>query len=121
MELAVVLDCADPERLAGFWSTALGYRRTGGEAPYVVLADPGGRWPELLLQRVPEPKRGKNRAHLDLRVSTLEPHLARLLEAGARRLRGPFDDGGWLTVVLADPEGDEFCLIVPPGGLPTRG
>ncbi|AEW97790.1 MULTISPECIES: VOC family protein [Streptomycetaceae] len=114
MELAMVLDCADPERLAAFWAGALGYRRTGGDPPYVGLADPAGRRPDLLLQRVPEPRSGKNRMHLDLRVDALQPHLDRLLADGARRLRGPFDDRGWLTAVLADPEGNEFCLIVPP-------
>ena len=58
-------------------------------------------------------RNGKNRMHLDLRVPALEPDLGRLLALGARTLRGPFDDRGWLTVVLADPEGNEFCLIVP--------
>ncbi len=114
MELVWVLDCADPERIAGFWATALGYRRQEFTPPYLALTDPAGRWPELLLQQVPEPKQGKNRMHLDLRVNDLEPELERLLAAGAQRVRGPFDDNGWLTCVLGDPEGNEFCLLVPP-------
>jgi predicted enzyme related to lactoylglutathione lyase len=114
---AVVLDCADPDALAGFWSNALGYRvAPAGHGAYVTLHDPAGRRPDLLLQRVPEPKSGKNRMHLDLRTDAVEPHLGRLRDLGASVLRGPFDDAGWLTTVLADPEGNEFCLIVPPGG-----
>ncbi|MET9297513.1 VOC family protein [Streptomyces sp. NPDC003077] len=118
MELAVVLDCADREALAVFWADALGYRRVRAQPPYVALAPPEGSGPELLLQQVPEPKRGKNRMHIDLRVPALEPDLGRLLALGARLLRGPFDDEGWWTAVLADPEGNEFCLIAVPGSPP---
>ncbi len=113
-ELVIVLDCADPVGLADFWAGALGYRIAGTSLPYTGLKDPRGHLPTLLLQQVPEPKHGKNRMHLDLRVGALEPTLSRLLSYGARRVRGPFDDRGWLTTVLADPEGNEFCLIVPP-------
>ncbi len=113
MDLAIVLDCSDPRALASFWTRALGYRVAADRLPYVTLDDPRGRWPQLLLQQVPERRNGKNRMHLDLRVPALEPDLGRLLALGARTLRGPFDDRGWLTVVLADPEGNEFCLIVP--------
>ncbi|NYI04892.1 VOC family protein [Allostreptomyces psammosilenae] len=118
MRLVCVLDCADPDRLAAFWAAALRYRRQGDgpAAQYVSLLDPLGRGPELLLQRVPEPKDGKNRMHLDLRVPGAEGELDRLLRIGATRLRGPFDEDGWVTTVLADPEGNEFCLVVPPEG-----
>ncbi|GCD48259.1 VOC family protein [Streptomyces paromomycinus] len=111
-ELVMVLDCADREALADFWSQALGYRVTRTTPPYTALTDPEGRGPELLLQQVPEPKRGKNRMHLDLRVPAMEPALSRVVALGARVLRGPFDDAGCPTTVLADPEGNEFCLIV---------
>ncbi|MFD7919354.1 VOC family protein [Streptomyces sp. NPDC059740] len=114
-ELALVLDCADNDRLAEFWCAALGYRRVRAVAPYVSLGPPAGHGPELLLQQVPEPKRVKNRMHLDLRVPELEPELSRLLACGAGIVRGPFDDNGVLTTVLADPEGNEFCLLVWPG------
>ncbi|WEV29346.1 VOC family protein [Streptomyces sp. 71268] len=115
MILALVLDCSDPDALAPFWAQALGYRVVRANAPYVALGDPHGVGPELLLQRVPEPKRGKNRMHLDLRVPRMEPELARLRALGARAVRGPFDDEGWLTTVLLDPEGNEFCVLeVPP-------
>ncbi|NSC25391.1 VOC family protein [Streptomyces albus subsp. chlorinus] len=114
-QLALVLDCADNDRLARFWCAVLGYRRVRAVDPYVSLAPSDGKGPELLLQRVPEPKRGKNRMHLDLRVPRLEPELSRLQACGATVLRGPFDDNGILTTVLADPEGNEFCLLVWPG------
>lgn len=109
--IAWVVDCADPEALAPFWAQTLGYDVVRRNPPYVALGHPAGTRPELLLQRVPEPKEGKNRMHLDLRVGALEDELGRLLGLGARRLRGPFDDQGCRTVVLADPEGNEFCLI----------
>src|SRR5882757_1167124 len=113
-QLLPVLDCVDADRLADFWAATLGYRRGGFHPPYVSLTDPDDKGPELLLQQVPEPKAGKNRMHLDLRVGDTEPTLARVRTLGARVLRGPFDDNGWLTTVLADPEGNEFCVLVPP-------
>ncbi len=63
---------------------------------------------------MPEPKRRKNRIHLDLRVPRMEPELARLRALGARAVRGPFDDEGWLTTVLLDPQGNEFCVLEVP-------
>ncbi|MQY06188.1 VOC family protein [Actinomadura macrotermitis] len=114
MRPVFVLDCADPGRLADFWAAALGYRRGPSEPPYVSLTDPDGEGATLLLQRVPEPKIGKNRMHLDMRVTDMDAELRRVTALGARVLRGPFVDNGWPTTVLADPEGNEFCLIVEP-------
>ncbi|MFC5753819.1 VOC family protein [Actinomadura rugatobispora] len=116
MRQVFVLDCADPERLAAFWAAALRYRRHPHSPPYTALDDPRGEGPKWLLQRVPEPKVGKNRMHPDLRVTDMDGELARLTGLGATVVRGPFDDEGWLTTVLADPEGNEFCLIVEPEG-----
>ena len=70
--------------------------------------------PDMLLQGVPEPKQGKNRTHLDLRVEDSEAEVARLVALGATVLRGPVDDEGHWTTVLADPEANEFCVIVSP-------
>ena len=78
MRVVVVLDCLQPERLAQFWADALGYRRAPSGGPYLVLVSDAQPGPELVLQRVPEPKAGKNRMHLDLRVPELEPEPARL-------------------------------------------
>ncbi|NEA28587.1 VOC family protein [Actinomadura bangladeshensis] len=114
MELVFVLDCGDPEALAGFWAAALGYDRSEYDPPYVALTDPSGKGPRILLQRVPEPKTAKNRMHPDLRITDMEAELARVTALGATVVRGPFLDDGWLTTVLADPQGNEFCLIRPP-------
>lgn len=116
VRLLYVLDCADPEALADFWAPALGFRRGRFHPPYLRLTDPAGRWPDLLLQRVPEPKAGKNRMHLDVQVLDLQPELERLSELGARVIVPAHDDNGFLTAVLADPQGNEFCLITPPIG-----
>lgn len=113
-ELVCVLDCRDADRLADFWAAVLGYRRGQFHPPYVSLRDPNGRAAELLLQQVPEAKTGKNRMHVDLRVPAMEPALSETVALGARIVRGPWDDNGWLTTVLADPEDNEFCILVPP-------
>ncbi|MFA1547805.1 VOC family protein [Actinomadura chokoriensis] len=115
MELVFVLDCGDPDALADFWSAALHYARGEFDPPYVRLTDPSGRRPTLLLQRVPEPKAGKNRMHPDLRITDMEAELARVTALGATVVHATFVDNGWPTTVLADPEGNEFCLIAPPG------
>jgi catechol 2,3-dioxygenase-like lactoylglutathione lyase family enzyme len=119
MRLIHVLDCADPEALAGFWSAALGFRRHGFHPPYLRLSDPDDRWPDLLLQQVPEPKIGKNRMHLDIQVADAAQaahQVERLRGLGATVVADQHDDAGYLTAVLADPQGNEFCVIVPPAG-----
>jgi predicted enzyme related to lactoylglutathione lyase len=118
MRLVVVLDCDDADALADFWASALGYRRGPFGSPYVRLTDPRGRWPDLLLQQVPEPKGGKNRMHLDLQVRDVDDEVRRLVAAGASVIAPAHDDEGFLTVVLADPQGNEFCVIRPPDGDP---
>src|SRR5437016_3758220 len=60
-KLGLVLDCADADKLAEFWSAAIGYTMLGGAGSYVLLVDDTGQQPKLLLQRVDEPKAGKNR------------------------------------------------------------
>jgi predicted enzyme related to lactoylglutathione lyase len=116
MRINYVLDCADADALADFWAAALGYERGDFRppSPYVSLDGSAAGQPDWLLQQVPEPKPGKNRMHVDLRVTDSEPEVARLLTLGATVLQGPFDDEGHWTTVLADPEGNEFCVIVSP-------
>ena len=71
-ELGLVLDCADPEKLAEFWAPALGYVNLGTAGSYVALFPDGTPGPKLLLQRVDEPKAGKNRMHFDIEVADIE-------------------------------------------------
>ncbi|HAM01951.1 MAG TPA: glyoxalase [Acidimicrobiaceae bacterium] len=109
------IDAADPNGLAGFWQDALGWRRTFEEEGQVALEPPAGSAedgvvPDLLFLRVPEDKAGKNRLHLDLRPTDQAAEVARLEGLGARRVdvgQGP--QSTW--VVMADPEGNEFCVL----------
>ena len=112
MHIAVVLDCADPEGLARFWAQALGYRQQPLQEPYLMLLPAlRGAGPVLALQRVPEPKVGKNRMHLDIVVDDVEAEVNRLEGLGARRLHDGVQSLGptrWVT--MADPEDNEFCV-----------
>jgi len=113
----LVVDSADPSRSAAFWEAALGWRRTYDTDDEVALEPPAGS-PEdgivadLLFVRVPGPKTGKNRLHLDLRPVDQAAEVARLEGLGAQRVdigQGP--DVSW--VVMADPVGNEFCVLRP--------
>ena len=119
-ELAI--DCADPHALARFWCAVLGYEVLDEEEDGVVTigapasADeqprPGPVPPTLTFARVPEGKVGKNRLHLDLSPSDQDQdaEVRRVLELGARHADvGQAGDEPW--VCLADPEGNEFCIL----------
>jgi hypothetical protein len=104
-----VIDRADPEALAKFWTAALGYRGVGFGDPYFLLLPPHRAHPPVILQRVPEPKRDKARIHFDLRVDDVEAEVRRLEALGAHRVDvGQGADVEW--VPMADPEGNEFCV-----------
>jgi hypothetical protein len=105
----VVIDCADPEWLAPFWAEATGYERVWSNEAFIVLSSQDADRPNLLLQRVPEPKVGKNRVHIDLGARDLEAEEARLEQLGATR--GQLHDLGFARWrVMADPDGNEFCI-----------
>ena len=109
--LGLVLDCSEPDTLAAFWSAAIGYTVVGGAGNYVLLVDAEGRQPKLLLQRVTEPKSGKNRVHFDIDTPTVDEEVARLEGLGARRvIADAIEEHGNRWVVMADPEGNEFCV-----------
>ena len=116
---AVCIDTTDPPRLAAFWEAVLGWRRTYEEPDEIVLEPPAGSpedgvWPDLLFLRVPEEKAVKNRLHIDLRPDDRDAEVARLEALGARRAdvgQGP--DVTW--VVMADPDGNEFCVLKAAG------
>ncbi|WP_432977990.1 VOC family protein [Dactylosporangium sp. CA-233914] len=139
-EVQITFDCADPAKLAAFWAEALGYEVQGPPAGFAsweqaldafgvpeqerdsrsAIVAPSG--PRVFFQRVPEGKQVKNRVHLDVRAApglqgqarmeALEAEATRLTALGATRLArhepGPPLSAG--HIVLADPEGNEFCL-----------
>ncbi|MFD7517367.1 VOC family protein [Streptomyces niveus] len=115
---AIVIDCRDPERLAVFWSQLLGSTIASRTGPYVWLTIPGDG-PVLGFQRVDEPTPGKNRTHMDLAFPDPVAERERIEALGGRWLE-QYTEGGFL--VMADPEGNEFCVI-PEGsvGLDSQG
>ena len=116
-ELVIVIDCADLDRSAAFWSAVLGYTASpAGTGPYRSLEPESGAGIDVLLQRVPDVKGQKNRLHLDLRTPDLDAEVRRVLGLGATLLTsGPVTEDGWLWHILADPDGNEFCVLQPPG------
>ncbi len=107
---ALAIDAVDVEAVASFWCQVLGYEVVERDEDVVSIA--GQHGPAIDVLAVPEPKTVKNRLHLDLRAhgtSTAE-ELARLVSLGARRVDvGQGADVSW--TVLADPEGNELCLL----------
>lgn len=118
--LVLVLDCHDLQESAGFWCQALGYNRPfQPSGPYLNLVSAFDGGLELLLQEVPESKTIKNRLHLDLRTRVLEVEVERLLALGALLITtSPLVEHGWRWHVLADLDGNEFCVLQPPDDFP---
>ena len=111
---AVVIDCNDFPRMLAFWQAALGYvPREPPEEGWVVLRDPGGHGVNVSLQRVPEPRAGKNRLHLDLYTAEPAAEVERLLALGATR-HPRIPEPGEDFVLLQDPEGNVFCVVDKP-------
>ena len=106
----VVIDCADHDVVVPFWTAALGWRSHPVNAQYVSLQPPPGvAGPAILFQKVPEPKQVKNRVHLDLGGDDMAEAVARLAHLGARVIaQRSLGDFTW--TVMADPEGNEFCV-----------
>ena len=109
-KMGLVLDCRDPDALARFWAEALGYTTMGTAGNYVLLVDGDGQGPKLLLQRVPEPKAGKNRMHLDVETPDVDGEVGRLERLGAKRTGDAYTEHDTRWVVMSDPEGNEFCV-----------
>jgi catechol 2,3-dioxygenase-like lactoylglutathione lyase family enzyme len=110
----IVVDCADPAKVSAFWQAVLGwdYRRKSDD--WHSLQNPNG-WPHLSFGTVPEGKVVKNRVHLDIRPTsgTRDEERARLERLGATTLRLVDDDPDDVHEIMADPEGNEFCLLNP--------
>jgi Glyoxalase-like domain len=112
---SVVVDCRDPAGPADFWCRALGYRVVSSDDDEVDIAPDEGRFPGLVFLRVDDAKTVKNRLHLDLNPDDQAAEVARLIALGATRVDvGQRPDASW--TVLADPEGNEFCVLTPQEG-----
>jgi hypothetical protein len=110
----ICIDSTDPAPLARWWADLLGWRITEEDDDEVVLEPPKGSKedgvsPDILFLKVPEPKTVKDRLHIDLRPDDQAAEVARAEALGATRVDIGQGDTTW--VVLADPEGNEFCIL----------
>jgi predicted enzyme related to lactoylglutathione lyase len=110
---AVTIDCLDPHALAGFWCSVFATEidTIEGDPTHHIDLLPAAGAPTIRLQRVSEPKTVRDRIHLDLMVDDVDLAIGRAIELGAQRKDGvePREYGAG-TVVMMDPEGNEFCL-----------
>ena len=109
----MVIDSVDPARIAPFWCALLGVQERGWFSDdYLLLTDADGAVPKIAFQRVPETKSIKNRVHVDLAVSDLPAAVDRVLELGGSIVSEERELDGARWRVMADPEGNEFCLAL---------
>ena len=104
----MTIDCADPRRLAQFWTAALNVEVEQDHGEFLVLG-PIGSGLRLGLQRVGDPTAGKNRVHPDFHVADRGAEVARLVEMGAVEV-AEHSVPGLTWTVLTDPAGNEFCV-----------
>ena len=113
----ITIDCHDPLKVAQFWAAALDWKITEQDEIEVVIelldgSPEQGRIPDILFLRNPDKKTGKNRLHLDLRPLDQAAEVARLEALGAKRIEiGQSDEPEATWIVMADPEGNEFCVL----------
>lgn len=108
----IAIDALEPRVVADFWCRVLDWKILEEDTDGFSIGPPGAAWPTIDVLGVPESKSVKNRLHFDLRAdgTSTEAELQRLLDLGAREVDvGQRPDVTW--VVLADPEGNEFCLL----------
>ncbi|WP_099025233.1 VOC family protein [Mycolicibacterium palauense] len=104
----ITVDCADPERLGGWWAQAVGGEVIPVAPGEYVLVQPAAG-PRLGFQRVEDATPGKNRVHVDFGAPDMEAEVARLVSLGATETgRHAFDQYRWVT--LSDPDGNAFCV-----------
>jgi predicted enzyme related to lactoylglutathione lyase len=106
----IVIDCADPPRLARFWAAVVGGEAVDREPDWSYVDPPGGPL-RLAFQKVPEGKNGKNRLHLDVDVADIDAERERLDGEGATVVADMRTDSHGRFQVMRDPEGNEFCLV----------
>lgn len=108
----IVIDCASPIPLGEFWRAVLGWEYRRHSEGWVSLENPAGG-PHLSFDQVPEAKSVKNRVHLDIRPveRSREEERERLESLGATTLQLVDDNPQDVHYIMADPEGNEFCLL----------
>ncbi|WP_341721362.1 VOC family protein [Micromonospora sp. FIMYZ51] len=106
---SLTVDARDPARLARWWAEALGYQVVTERPDEVEIRQSADRLPGIVFVPVNGAKEGKNRLHLDLRPADREAEVERLVDMGARHVDVGQDGDDW--TVLADPEGNEFCVL----------
>ncbi len=106
----VTVDCLDPQRLARFWSELTGHAIVHEEGPFVFLAGPTREVTALAFHRVDAPTPGKNRVHVDFRVTDLDGTCTTVERLGGTVVE-QHDEMGVRWRVAADPEGNVFCLV----------
>jgi predicted enzyme related to lactoylglutathione lyase len=109
----VVIDCADHGVVVPFWEAALGWTSHRINEQFVGLRAPEDQAVgfDILFQQVPEPKLAKNRAHIDFDAADMEAEVARLVGLGGRKL-AEHSLGAFRWTIVADPEGNEFCVTI---------
>lgn len=110
---STVINVADLDRAIAFWTNALGYIVRSADPTFAVLTDPNRRWSNVSLQRSLEPKHAPNRVHLDLYTDDRDAEVERLKGLGATRIPWEYAEGHD-HIVMADPDGNEFCVIQSP-------
>lgn len=105
----IVVDCRDPVSLARWWQTVTGWQVVGEDSDGVELAPAPGQTPSIMFTEVAEHKRYKDRLHLDWVPDDQNAEVERLLSLGASRVDIGQGSAPW--VVMADPEGNEFCVL----------
>jgi predicted enzyme related to lactoylglutathione lyase len=111
---AVIVDCADPEALGPFWGAMFGTAIVSREPepPHYVDLAPVDGVPMIVFQQADEPKTVKNRLHFDVKVADIDAATERLESLGGRRIDAEIGhEVGYAFRAVADPEGNEFCLV----------
>jgi predicted enzyme related to lactoylglutathione lyase len=109
----IVVDSVNPARVSMFWQAVLGWSYRRKEHDWHSLENPGGG-PHLSFGTVPEDKTVKNRVHIDIRPAagiTMDEERERLEQLGATTRRLVTDNPADVHYIMADPEGNEFCLL----------
>lgn len=107
----LIIDARDPQRLSEFWCAALGWKPTGRYEGELEIGASDGSIPSITFVPNNEPKSAKNRVHIDVNPRDCDQaaEVGRLIALGAQRV--DIGQGQQTWVVLADPEGNEFCVL----------